>query len=227
MTSLPAIRREIVLCQSCPRLRAYCARVAQKKRASFRNEDYWAQPVPGFGDKNSRVLVIGLAPGAHGANRTGRVFTGDKSGDFLINAMHSEGFANQPTTQHAKDPLRLIDAYLNNVVRCAPPDNKPSAREIQNCERFLEAELAVLTRVQVVLSLGNAAFDAYWKFMARRNIIPSRKPHFSHGSIFIQKKDSGPHLVTSYHPSQRNTNTGKITAVMLRDVFKTIQTLLR
>lgn len=227
MTSLAALKRDVVLCQRCPRLRAHCEQVAQKKRASFRSEDYWALPVPGFGDKNARVLVIGLAPGAHGANRTGRVFTGDRSGDFLISAMHAEGFANRPVAKHAKDPLRLIDAYLTNVVRCAPPNNRPTALEIRECGSFLETELAALTQVQVVLTLGQISFDAFWRHMEKRNIPLRRKPNFAHGSIFTQTKTHAPHLVASYHPSQLNTNTGKLTAVMLRNIFQTVQTLLR
>ena len=141
--------------------------------------------------------------------------------------MHAEGFANRPVAQHAKDPLRLIDSYLTNAVRCAPPNNRPTALEIRECGGFLETELAALTQVQVVLTLGKFSFDAFWRLMAKRGIAPSRKPHFAHGSIFTQTKNLVPHLVASYHPSQLNTNTGKLTAVMLRNIFQTIQTLLR
>ena len=225
--SLSSIKRQVISCQRCPRLRAYCARVARQKRAAFREETYWGRPVPGFGDRHARMLVIGLAPAAHGANRTGRVFTGDRSGDFLMRAMHGAGFANQPTTQHARDGLKLTDAYINAVVRCAPPENKPTPREIRNCEPFLEAELAALTRMQVVVSLGKVAFDAYWHLMSTRGVTPRPKPRFSHGLVYTDTNGNGPALVASYHPSQQNTSTGKLTALMLADVFTKARKLLR
>ena len=225
--SLSSIKRQIVSCQRCPRLRAYCSRVARQKRTAFLDETYWGRPVPGFGDRRARVLVIGLAPAAHGANRTGRVFTGDKSGDFLMRAMHGAGFANQPAARHTNDGLRLTDAYINAVVRCAPPENKPTPREIHNCEAFLEAELVALTRVQVIVSLGKVAFDAYWRLMSIRGVTPRPKPRFTHGLVYTDTEGLGPALVASYHPSQQNTSTGKLTSPMLAEVFKKVWELLK
>lgn len=215
--SLSAIRRQVVSCQRCGRLRAYCARVAQERRAAFRDEDYWGRPLPGFGDPRARLLIVGLAPAAHGANRTGRMFTGDRSGDFLLRAMHEAGLANLPTSQHAKDGLKLTAAYITAVVRCAPPENKPSPKEIRNCQPFLEAELTALAQVRVVVALGKIAYDAYWRLAAARGVTPRPRPPFAHGAVF--QADGVPSLVTSYHPSQQNTNTGTLTASMLADVF--------
>ena len=222
--SLTTIRRQIVSCQRCPRLRAYCTRVAHQKRAAFRDEDYWGKPVPGFGDRRAQVLVLGLAPAAHGANRTGRVFTGDQSSDFLMRAMHDAGFANIPTSQHAKDGLKLKDAYISALCRCAPPENKPTPREIRNCQPHLEAELVTLTRVRAIVTLGKVAFDAYWRLMADRGVTPRRRPAFAHGAVL--KHDGVPTLIVSYHPSQRNTNTGRLTPAMLADVFKNARQLI-
>ena len=223
--SLSAIRRQVVSCERCPRLRAYCARVAREKRAAFRNEEYWGRPVPGFGDRRARKLVLGLAPTAHGANRTGRVFTGDGSADFLMRAMHGAGFANIPISRTVKDGLKLKDAYIGTVVRCAPPDNKPTPKEIVKCQPFLEAELAALTNLRAVVALGKVAFDAYWRVMANRGITPRPKPSFAHGFVF--QASGAPSLVGSYHPSQQNTNTGKLTASMLADVFRKARRLVR
>ena len=217
--SLSSIKRKIISCQDCPRLRAYCARIALQKRAVFQDDTYWGRPVPGFGDRRARVLVVGLAPAAHGANRTGRVFTGDRSGDFLIQAMHSAGFANQKTSRHARDGLKLTDAYISSIVRCAPPDNKPTTREIHNCKPFLEAEFKALTQLQIVVSLGKIAFDAYWRLMAAMDVAPRPRPRFTHGFVFTNTDGKGPGLIVSYHPSQPNTNTGKLTVPMLEEVF--------
>ena len=225
--TLSTIKRQVISCQRCPRLRAYCARVARQKRAAFRDESYWGKPVPGFGDRRARVLVIGLAPAAHGANRTGRVFTGDKSGDFLIRALHDAGFANQPSSTHLKDGLKLTDVYINAVVRCAPPENKPTKREIHNCESFLEDELKALKNVQVVVALGKIACDAYWRLLATQGVTPKPKPRFAHGLVFDETKGLGPTLVASYHPSQQNTNTGKLTTNMLADIFQQVRTFLK
>ena len=170
--SLASVRRQIVSCQRCPRLRAYCERVAREKRSAYRREAYWGRPVPGFGDPRARLLILGLAPAAHGANRTGRLFTGDGSADFLMRAMHRAGFASIPTSRTSDDGLRLKDAYILAIVRCAPPDNKPTPDEIANCHRHFEAELAELTRVRVVVPLGRIAFDAFWRLMARRGVQP-------------------------------------------------------
>ncbi len=191
--------------------------MAKEKRAAFRAEVYWGRPVPGFGDRRGRILVLGLAPAAHGANRTGRVFTGDRSADFLLNAMHGAGFANVPTSRHAKDGLKLKDAYITAVIRCAPPENKPTPKEIANCSSFLEAELAALTQVRTIVTLGKVAFDAYWRLIAPYGVTPRPRPRFAHGFVF--KAPGVPALVASYHPSQQNTNTGKLTAPMLASVF--------
>lgn len=215
--SLTTIRRQVISCQRCPRLRAYCARVARQKRAAFREHDYWGRPIPGFGDRRARVLVLGLAPAAHGANRTGRIFTGDGSSDFLMHAMHGAGFASIPTSRHAKDGLTLTDAYISAVVRCAPPENKPTPKEIANCQPHLELELAALTRLRVVVSLGRVAFDAYWRLMATLGLKLRPRPKFTHEAVFESPR--GPILVASYHPSQQNTHTGKLTPDMLAAVF--------
>jgi uracil-DNA glycosylase family 4 len=217
--TLSAIRQTIVHCDRCPRLRAYCARVAREKKAAHREDIYWGKPVPGFGDRRARVLVVGLAPAAHGANRTGRVFTGDGSGDFLMRAMHRNGFASIPTARHAKDGLKLRDAYITAAVRCAPPGNKPTRSEIANCQPHLEAELDALTQVEVVVALGRIAYDTYWRIMRARGIRPSPRPAFEHGLVFTP--DDGPSLIASYHPSRQNTNTGKLTPPMLARIFRT------
>lgn len=221
--SFPAIRRQVISCQRCPRLRAYCARIAKDKRAGYRDEEYWGRPVPSFGDRRARVLVLGMAPGAHGANRTGRMFTGDRSGDFLMNALHEVGFASVPTSTHTRDGLKLKDAYISNVVRCAPPENKPTTKEIAQCRSYLEAELHALTQVRVVVALGKIAFDAYWRVVAGQDMTPRPRPRFVHGFVF--EADSVPSLVTAYHPSQQNTNTGKLTPEMLSDVLRTAKTI--
>ena len=221
--SLSTIRRQVIACQRCPRLRAYCARIAKDKRAAYKDEAYWGRPVPSFGDRRARVLVLGLAPGAHGANRTGRMFTGDRAGDFLIAAMHAAGLTNLPTSHHAKDGLRLRDAYISAVVRCAPPENKPTTTEIAQCSSYLTAELDALSQLRVIVALGKIAFDAYWRVVAGPALTPRPRPRFAHGFVF--DADSVPALVAAYHPSQQNTNTGKLTPEMLADVLSTAQTL--
>ncbi|MAM85512.1 MAG: uracil-DNA glycosylase [Acidobacteria bacterium] len=222
--SLSTIRQAVVHCDRCPRLRAYCARVAGRKKAAHRDDVYWGRPVPGFGDRRARLLVLGLAPAAHGANRTGRVFTGDGSGDFLMRAMHQYGFANIPTARHATDGLKLRDAYITAVVRCAPPDNKPTGQEIKNCQPHLEAELAALPNVHAIIALGRIAYDTYWRVMRGLSICPSPRPAFKHGLVFTP--DRGPALIASYHPSRQNTNTGRLTAPMLACIFKTASQLI-
>ena len=224
---LSTIAREVIACRRCPRLRAYCARVAREKRAAFRDDAYWGRPVPGFGDPRARLLVVGLAPAAHGANRTGRVFTGDRSGDFLMRAMHGAGFATQPSARHANDGLRLTGAYINAVVRCAPPDNRPTPDEIRNCASFLEAELAALPRVRVIVALGKVAFDACWRLLATRGAAPRPRPRFAHGLVVPNAAADGLSVVASYHPSQQNTNTGRLTPSMLADVFALARALAR
>jgi uracil-DNA glycosylase family 4 len=220
--SLAQIHSEIVSCTTCERLRTYCERVAREKKAAHRSDVYWGRPVPGFGDPNARVLVLGLAPAAHGANRTGRVFTGDGSGDFLMAALHRAGFANIPTSRVPDDGLRLKDAYITAAVRCAPPDNKPTPSELAACELHLNAELAVLRRIEVVVTLGKIAFDACWRWLARQGHGVRPKPVFSHGAVY---RTAGPTIVASYHPSRQNTNTGKLTASMLNEVFAEAATI--
>jgi uracil-DNA glycosylase len=217
LNHLDLVRRDIVACTKCPRLRSYCERIAREKKAAHRQDTYWGRPVPGFGDPNARLLVLGLAPAAHGANRTGRVFTGDGSGDFLMTAMHAAGFANITTSQHRDDGLALTDAYIAAAVRCAPPDNKPSPLEIAACHPHLVAEVAALTRVRAILCLGKIGFDAAWRLLASRGIAIRPRPVFGHGTIY---RTSGPTVIGSYHPSRQNTNTGKLTPSMLGSVFR-------
>jgi uracil-DNA glycosylase family 4 len=202
-------------------LREYCTRIARDKRAAFRHDTYWGRPVPGFGDPNARVLILGLAPAAHGANRTGRVFTGDGgggSGDFLMAALHKNGFSTLRTSQSIDDGLRLNDAFIAAVVRCAPPGNKPTPEEIVACQAHLEAELAELRSVKVVVALGKIAFDAWWRVLASKNLGVRPRPHFAHGAVY--EPAGSPVVIASYHPSRQNTNTGKLTSAMMASVFK-------
>jgi len=218
--ALQDIRDAIVSCERCPRLREYCQRIGREKRRAFQDAIYWARPVPGFGDPHARLLIIGLAPAAHGANRTGRVFTGDGvggSGDFLMSALHRAGFANMPTSRHVDDGLTLRDAFIAAAVRCAPPDNKPTPEEIANCLPHLDAELAALPRVRVVVALGKISFDAYRRLLKQRGVVVRPQPEFGHASV--QPLPNGQTLIGCYHPSRQNTNTGKLTARMMDEVF--------
>ena len=221
-TSSPAllrVRRDIVACNRCERLRSYCRRIAIEKKAAHRDDEYWGRPVPGFGDHRARVLVLGLAPAAHGANRTGRVFTGDgagASGDFLMRAMHAHGFANITTARHPDDGLKLSDAFIAAAVRCAPPDNKPTPAEIAACHSHLVAEAAALPRIEVIVALGRIAFDAAWRLLGDRGIDVRPRPAFGHGAVYSH---GGYTVIGSYHPSRQNTNTGKLTPEMLSGVF--------
>lgn len=214
-------RRAIIQCNECPRLREYCQRIGVVKKAAHREDVYWARPVPGFGDPLARVLIIGLAPAAHGANRTGRVFTGDApggSGDFLMEALHAHGFANQPTTRHKDDGLRLQDAFIAATVRCAPPDNKPTPQEIARCARHLDAEFEALPNVQLIVALGRIAWDATFRLLARRRGILLRpRPAFAHGALV--RVAASYTVIGSFHPSRQNTNTGRLTQEMMRGVF--------
>jgi uracil-DNA glycosylase family 4 len=224
--ALEAIHRRIVRCRRCPRLRAYCREVARVQQARRPGLTYWARPVPGFGDPHARVLVVGLAPAAHGANRTGRLFTGDVpggSGDFLMRVMHRTGFANQPSSRDAHDGLRLTGAYLAAAVRCAPPANRPTPAELRNCLPHLAAELAALPEVRVVVALGRLAFDACWKLAAHKGVDVRPRPPFVHGRVY--QPPAMPLLVASYHPSRQNTQTGRLTAAMLERVFRTARRL--
>jgi uracil-DNA glycosylase family 4 len=209
---------EIVACRACPRLVEWREQVALEKRAAFRDEVYWGRPAPGFGDPAARILVAGLAPAAHGANRTGRVFTGDRSGDWLFAAMHRAGLANQPTSVSADDGLRLTDAYVVAAVRCAPPQNKPTTEERDRCLPYLVRELQLLTEVRVVVVLGNFAYDAVGRVLAASgSALPRPKPRFGHG---VEVPTERVTVLGCFHPSQQNTFTGKLTEPMLDDVFR-------
>jgi uracil-DNA glycosylase family 4 len=206
---LAALQKRVVACTRCPRLRTYCERIAREKRRSFADWDYWGKPVPGFGDPEARLYVLGLAPAAHGANRTGRVFTGDRSGDFLFAALHRAGFANQPVSESRHDGLRLTDAYVSAAVRCAPPGNKPTPEETENCREYLVEELGILDRLQVVLALGKFAHDAYLRHLRDGGTSLTMKDFpFEHGAR--HRLPEGPILFDTYHPSQQNTFTGKL-----------------
>ena len=198
-------------------MRSYCGEIARVKKAAHREDVYWGKHVPCFGDPRARVLVLCLAPAAHGANRTGRVFTGDGSGDFLMRAMHAAGFANITTSQRADDGLALQDAYILSAVRCAPPDNKPTTEEIAACHPHLIAEVAALPNSKVIVALGKIGFDAAWRLLAERGIVIKPKPVFGHGLIYPTE---GPTVIASFHQSRQNTNTKKLTPPMLESVFR-------
>jgi uracil-DNA glycosylase family 4 len=216
-TALRALDREIIDCRACPRLVEWRERVAREKRASFRSDDYWGRPVPGFGDPRASVLIAGLAPAAHGANRTGRVFTGDRSGDFLYASLHRTGFANQPTAVTADDGLELHDVYISAAVRCAPPANKPTPAERDRCLPFLGRELDLLPEVRVIVVLGLFAYDAVAKVLAAEGApLPVPRPRFGHA---VEVPTARGVVLGCYHPSQQNTFTGKLTEPMLDAVF--------
>ena len=222
---LTSLAQRIVTCRQCPRLVEHRENVARTRRRAFRDWQYWGRPVPSFGDPRAELLVVGLAPAAHGGNRTGRIFTGDRSGDFLYAMLHRAGFANQPTSTHREDGLRLTGAYVTAAVRCAPPDNKPLPREILNCRPFLEAELDIL-RPRAVLALGKIAFDAYLRLLQQRGEIPRFAAYpFVHGAC-AQLPGDLPRLFASYHPSQRNTQTGLLTPAMFKSVLRKIRRFL-
>jgi len=252
---LAAIRDTIVGCERCPRLRTYCQQIARDKRRAYRDDSYWGRPVPGFGDPLARLLLVGLAPAAHGANRTGRVFTGDGtggSGDFLMAALNRTGFASIPTSSRIDDGLALYDAYIVMAVRCAPPENAPEPDEITRCLDHLDAEVSALPNVRVVVALGKIAFDAWLQLLKRRGVIagsdsartglrrnpahrrnlPHRRPQFGHGVVVTFDRQLRtenwklPTLIGCYHPSRQNTNTGKLTAAMMVSVFRKARTLL-
>jgi uracil-DNA glycosylase family 4 len=216
---LAQLNREVITCTLCPRLVAYREMVAREKRRAYLNCDYWGKPVPGFGDPHARVVVLGLAPGAHGSNRTGRPFTGDASGNFMYPVLYETGFANQPSATHRDDGLKLKDLYITAAVRCAPPDNKPLPRELVNCAPYLDREMDGLRKLKVVVALGRVAFDAYLNYLKRRGQLPSKKPYvFQHAAKY--KMPDGMVLLASYHPSQQNTQTGKLTRQMFERIFK-------
>lgn len=227
-TSLSAVRTAIITCERCPRLRGYCREVGRTRKASFRDDVYWAKPVPGFGDPKARILILGLAPAAHGANRTGRVFTGDgvgASGDFLMSALHRTGFANISTSQRTDDGLALSDVYIAAAVRCAPPANKPLPEEVSRCLPHLIDEVDQLSNLQAVVALGKIAWDAWLKLLkARGDELPRPQPVFGHGAKWSH---NGLTVVGAYHPSRQNTNTGVVTPKMYDAVFRAVRESLR
>ena len=216
--ALELIEAEVISCRACPRLVEWRERVAREKRAAFATQTYWGRPVPGFGDPHAGVLIIGLAPAAHGGNRTGRIFTGDRSGDWLFASLHRCGFASQPTSVHRDDGLRLTNAYVAAAVRCAPPDNKPTPAERDRCSTFLEREMQALREVRCVVALGSYAWDSALRVhVALGRDRPRPKPRFGHGA----EADLGDYvLLGSFHPSQQNTFTGRLTEEMLDAVFR-------
>jgi len=223
--AISALNAEIVRCRKCPRLVVYRERVAREKRRAFLDWEYWGKPVPGFGDPKARLLILGLAPAAHGANRTGRMFTGDRSGDFLYKALHRTGFANQPTSTNRDDGLMLKDVYISATLRCAPPGNKPLLGELTNCRPYWEADLAIL-RPRAILALGGIAMRAYLALLKSRGEISSHAEFpFKHGASYALPGGL-PRLFASYHPSQQNTFTGKLTEEMLERVLREIREFL-
>ena len=225
MESLRVLEQEIVGCRKCPRLVRYREEVARVKRRAFRDQVYWGRPVPGFGDTHAKLLILGLAPAAHGANRTGRVFTGDRSGDFLYRELWRAGFANQPESRQRDDGLQLTNAFISATIRCAPPDNKPLPEEIRNCTPYLESELDLL-RPRAVLALGRIAFDAYLRILKQRAALDRTSQFkFSHGASY-HLPNPLPRLYASYHPSQQNTQTGRLTPAMMASVLRQIRIFL-
>lgn len=217
---LTVIQEAIVACRLCPRLVSHCENVARVKRRAYRDWDYWGKPVPSFGDPKAHVMILGLAPGAHGANRTGRVFTGDSSGDLLYRVLYSTGFASQAESTSRDDGMRLAGAYISAAIHCAPPDNKPMPSEIQNCRSYLEHELAALNRLRAVVTLGKVAFDVYLSILRDQGVIRARSAFvFGHNAAY-EIAPGRPVLIGSYHPSQQNTSTGRLTEQMLMDVFQ-------
>ena len=215
--ALAALTAELIECRRCPRLVEWRERVAREKVARFRDEAYWGRPVPGFGDPDAQILLLGLAPAAHGGNRTGRVFTGDASGDFLFTALHSVGLADRPTSRRADDGLTLVDTYIAAAVRCAPPANKPTIEERDTCAPWLALELGLLARVRVIVALGAYGWDAGLRVLAEQGHVIRPKPRFGHGA----EAAVGPYrLIGTYHPSQQNTFTGVLTQSMLQDVLR-------
>ena len=217
--SLKALNAAIVACERCPRLRSYCAEVARTRRRAFADVEYWGRPVPSFGDEDARVLVVGLAPGAHGSNRTGRPFTGDGSGDFLFPTLYETGFASQPKAVSRDDGMKLTGVWINSVVRCAPPANKPTPEELRTCAPWLDEEIRLLKNLRVVICLGKIAFDGFLAHQLRAGQIAARAGFlFGHGVEYVLP--GGFILMASYHPSLQNTNTGKLTRPMFLEIFR-------
>jgi uracil-DNA glycosylase len=218
------LNSQIVACELCPRLVAYRQEIARTKRRAFMDWDYWGRPIPGFGDRKARLLIVGLAPAAHGGNRTGRMFTGDGSADTLMAALYRAGFANRPTSVSRDDGLELRDAFMTAVARCAPPDNKPTSQEQLSCRQYLAREWDLLSNVSVVLALGRIAFDGYLALLKERGVTVPRLT-FRHGGVDTFEPPL-PTLVASYHPSRQNTQTGRLTPAMLDQVLAQIRKLL-
>ena len=225
LASLAAVERAVIACERCPRLRAWCERVAREKKRAFRDQEYWGRPVPGFGDPAARLLVVGLAPAAHGGNRTGRVFTGDSSGSWLYEALHRFGFANQPDSIGRGDSLRLSGAYVTASARCAPPANKPTRAELERCRPFLAAETRLLSRVRVVVLLGRIGWEAWLRASGWWDRLSAReRPRFGHGTE--SALPDGTRVLCSFHPSRQNTNTGKLTRAMWHGIFRRARELV-
>lgn len=224
--ALAALNARVIACTRCERLRSHCLQVAEEKKRAWRDWDYWGKPVPSFGDPNARALIVGLAPGAHGSNRTGRPFTGDGSGNFLYPVLYEAGFASQPKASSMQDGMRLHDLWITSVVRCAPPGNKPSPAELANCAPYLDEEIAALRNLRVIICLGKIGFDGVVQHLLRTGKITSRKGlQFAHGAEC--PLPGGLALLASYHPSLQNTNTGKLTAAMFLSIFRRAQELCR
>ena len=212
--------RELAECRTCPRLVAHREQVAREKRRAYRDQEYWGRPVPGFGDPNARIVLLGLAPGAHGANRTGRMFTGDASGDFLYPALHRAGFANRPRAVWRDDGLELHDLWITATIRCVPPGNKPLREEMVNCRRWLQYDFAGLTNVRLVVALGSIGHDSYLELLRERGARVVKREHaFGHGRLHRLEELGGVPLLDSYHPSFQNTNTGRLTAAMFDEIL--------
>ena len=222
--SLNALNSAAISCEICPRLRRYCKLVAKEKRRQFIDWNYWGKPLPGFGDSHAELLILGLAPAAHGGNRTGRMFTGDGSAQFLMAALHRHGFSNQATSNRRDDGLELRGAYMTAIVRCAPPKNKPAPTEIQNCRRYWTEELRLLSDVKIILALGRVAFDTYVRLL-KEKMLDTKDLRFQHAALY-QLPDPYPALSASYHPSRQNTQTGKLTEAMFDTVFLKIRSFL-
>ena len=225
-TALRVLNQEVIACRLCPRLVQYRENIGRVQKRAYRGQEYWSRPLPGFGDPAARLLILGLAPAAHGANRTGRMFTGDRSGEFLYRALWETGFANQPQSLSRDDGLSLRDAYITAPVRCAPPDNKPTREEILTCRRYLVREIALLKNVSVIVVLGGISLDSYLSVLQDGGVIKSRAAfRFAHGACF-ETHPHGPLVLASYHPSQQNTSTKRLTAAMLGEIFERARHLL-
>ncbi len=224
--TLAELQAQVIACERCERLRSYCAAIARTKKKAWRDWEYWGRPVPSFGDPQARLLIIGLAPAAHGANRTGRMFTGDRSGDLLYRVLYRTGFASQPESRSREDGLELRDAYITAAVRCAPPANRPTREEIARCREYLERELGLLANVKVVVALGRLAFDVYLSVLRDRRLVRRRSAFpFAHNREHRIAPEL-PVLISSYHPSQQNTLTGRLTEAMFTAVFRRAHRLI-